>query len=257
MDSRVRDVFERIAQGELQSWPRAYFTGADGEGRLKNVFELICEYEQVALKDIGAKLMKKYRLVSTLANYFNGSVNAAINKLWPGRFEAWELASVPRGYWMGDQGRENTVTAIRWLSNKLNVKIQHLVTEDYIENGLAGMLTVVFDGSAPAAAEYMTKEELKMPTKETKHVVYPETEERLIFPESAQSMTTTEVAKRLNVHPSYIRKEITTGKLPAVDLNFGSGRSPRYRISEQDLQTYLAERRVPRTKRNSTSSSES
>jgi len=253
----LRGTFEQIAEGKLDSWPRAYFTGADGEGRLREVFELICEREQVALKDIGAKLMKKYRLVSTLANYFKGSVNAAITRLWPDRFAAWELASVPRGYWMGEQGRENTVAAIRWLSHKLNVKFQHLVTEDYIENGLAGMLTVVFDGSAPAAVEFMTKEEAKMREKEAKQVVYPETEERLIFPESEQSMTTTEVAKRLSVHPSYIRKEITTGKLPAVDLNFGSGRSPRYRISEQDLQTYLSERRVPRTKRNTQSSSES
>lgn len=256
MDS-VRDVFEQIAEGKLRSWPRGYFTGADGEGRLKNVFELICEREQVALKDFGSKLMKKYRLISCIANSFDGSVNAAINKLWPDRFEAWELASVPRGYWMGEQGRENAVKAIRWLSNKLNVKIQHLVTEDYIENGLAGMLTVVFDGSAPAAAEYMTKEEMKMKAKEEKKVEYPETEERLIFSDSEQSMTTTEVAKRLNVHPSFIRKEITSGKLSAVDLNFGSGRSPRYRVSQQDLQSYLAERRVPRTKRNSASSSES
>ncbi len=246
----VREVFEQIAQGDLHAWPRGYFVGEDGEGRLKTVFELVCEREQIELKGLGIKTLQKYRLVSHITNSYDGSIHAVINKFWPGRYETWELANVPRGYWKGEKGRENAARAIQWLAKKLNVRIRDLVAEDYRENGLAGMLTAVFGSSTLLAAEYMEKGEKK--------VEYPETEERLIFPSSDRSMTPVEVANRLNVHPSYIRREITAGKLLAVDLNFGSGRSPRYRISEQDLQTYLAERRVPRKSRsNNETNSES
>jgi excisionase family DNA binding protein len=244
----VKDVFERIADGRLSAWPREYFTGEDGIGRLKSVFEMVCTREQIEPKALNTKVIEIYRLASYIAHLFNGSIFAAVDKIWPGRYQPWEMTNVPRNYWAGPDGRKNAVRAIFWLADKLQLRVQDLVRQDYDNNGLGWMLNHVFHGSTRAAAECAN--ESKKEERELK-VQYPETEERIIYPGSDRKLTPTEAAERLNVHPSYIRKEIAAGRLPAIDLNIGTGKAARYRISEKDLIEYEQQRRVLPKKRKS------
>ena len=242
----VKEAFERIADGHLSAWTREYFTGEDGIGRLKSVFELICAREQIDPKDLSTKIIEKYRLASYIAHLFNGSVFAAVDKIWPGRYQPWELPNVPRNYWAGPDGLQNAARAITWLADKLQLRIQDLVRQDYDNNGLGWMLIHVFRGSTRAAAECARESKKE---ENTVKVQYPEAEERLIFPGNDRKLTPSEAADRLNVHPSYIRKEIGAGRLPAIDLNNGTGKAARYRISENDLLEYEKQRRVLPKKR--------
>ena len=55
---------------------------------------------------------------------------------------------------------------------------------------------------------------------------------------AANHLNTRDAAERLSVTPDQIVALIRSGRLPAV--NVGVGRKPRWRISEDDLETFLA-----------------
>lgn len=59
---------------------------------------------------------------------------------------------------------------------------------------------------------------------------------------SEQLRTLREVARVLHVRDKQVRTWVKTGELPVINL--GDARRSNYRVSEQDLQAFIAARRV-------------
>jgi len=110
-------------------------------------------------KKVNAQLFAKHNLRGMLALCFKGSFYQAIDNAYPGLFQPWEFANVPKNFWRGAKGLENAREAIRWVvEKKLSIppsRIYKEVTYEMLrQNGLGGLLTRRFAGSSIAALQH-------------------------------------------------------------------------------------------------------
>jgi len=85
---------------------------------------------------------------------FGDRLYAAIDNAYPGRFEPWEFRQVPNNYWDMDTARKAT----KWLfEEKMKWKKQEIRAKAtkklFMENGLGGMLYILFNYSYKKAIE--------------------------------------------------------------------------------------------------------
>lgn len=83
---------------------------------------------------------------------FNNSPFAAINLAYPNKFKPWEFSICPKRYWT----KETSIEAIKWLvEEKLNLSDdelkENLSNRLFIDNGLGGMINIVYNYSPFAA----------------------------------------------------------------------------------------------------------
>jgi len=100
-------------------------------------------------KELSAEMFKDTRLYSMLHDKFNNSPYDAINSAYPNKFKRWEFNRVANNYW----DKETSKEAVIWLIEeklKLNIKdIKNIsnLANLFIDNGLIGMVSSVFNGS--------------------------------------------------------------------------------------------------------------
>ena len=72
---------------------------------------------------------------------FNGSPYGALREaeIFPKDFKPWQMTNgVPKGYW---DSKTNVKAAVEWLMQQMNKTYREMIREDFISNGLGGLLT--------------------------------------------------------------------------------------------------------------------
>lgn len=106
-------------------------------------------------EDVKKKLRKSTFIDNSLGGLicckYNDSAFAAITAAYPEKnFHAWDFVNAPNDYWQGVKGRENAISATKWLiEEKLkwteNEIIENLNQDVFAENNLLGMLKKAFN----------------------------------------------------------------------------------------------------------------
>jgi hypothetical protein len=147
------EIYKMILIGGIKKFPVGFWKGPEAD---KNAMEitkyLLEEILKWSAKDIKKKLSHstfvEHRLNGMIQKVYNNSPFDAFNAAYPNRFKSWELGVVCRNYWKLENGIEATKWLIeeklKYLENDICEKISFKV---FIENGLGGMLTMLFNSS--------------------------------------------------------------------------------------------------------------
>ena len=140
--------------GKYKPWqfeyvPNSYWTLEKGIEATKWLIEEKLKWtdEEVAEK-LTQKSFFENGLSGMLELVFNSSPYEAINGAYPGKYKPWQLTRVPNSYWTLEKGIEATKWLIeeklKWTGEEVSEKLTH---KSFFENGLSGMLMLVFNCS--------------------------------------------------------------------------------------------------------------
>jgi len=121
---------------------------------------LIEEIEKIPFHEIPQKITAKMfadnGLAGMLAVIFNGSPYLAVDNAYPGKFKKWEFTQI--GMWEGDEGLKLAKEATKWMIEEQE-KIpfheipQKVTQKTFMDNGLSGMLAVIFNNTPHLAVD--------------------------------------------------------------------------------------------------------
>lgn len=104
--------------------------------------------EDEVKKNLTTKTFEDNKLIGMLEIVFNRSTFKALNNAYPDKFHEWELSTVPRNYWNLETAKKSTKWLIeeklKWDEVQVKKELEWKVFND---NGLVGMLGIVFNGS--------------------------------------------------------------------------------------------------------------
>lgn len=100
--------------------------------------------------------MKEYKLGGMYLKCFCTDLFAVIDNAYPGTFKPWEMAKKPHDFWTD----HNCRLALEWLiEDKLKLDIgnpeKKIESDDFIKNGLSGMLNMRFQNQPYRVVEFM------------------------------------------------------------------------------------------------------
>ena len=149
---------------EFKEWEFSQQGMWQGEEGLKLAKEaakwLIEEKEKMPFHEIPQKVsqrtFKDNGLEGMLTQAFNGSPYLAIENAYPGRFKKWEFTQ--QRMWQGEEGLKLAKEATKWLIEEKEKipfhKIPQKVSQrTFRDNGLSGMLAVIFNSSPYRAVD--------------------------------------------------------------------------------------------------------
>lgn len=149
----IVDIYKLVLSGELKRFPNYTWCEADAYDNAvactRYMLEELLNWSKDDIKEkIEVKVFIKYKLSGMLGIIFNNSPFAAISLAYPDVYYPWELQMAPLRIW----NKENAILAFKWLiENKLKWKeadiVKHLSLETFNNNGLGGMIQVVYSGS--------------------------------------------------------------------------------------------------------------
>ena len=104
--------------------------------------------EEEMFEKLTHKTFSDNKLSGMLQIVFNNSPYEAINSAYPGKYKPWQFEYVPNSYWTLEKGIEATKWLIeeklKWTGEEVSGKLTH---KSFFENGLSGMLMLVFNCS--------------------------------------------------------------------------------------------------------------
>ena len=153
-NSSPYEAINSVYPGKFNKWELkvvsvGYWNIKEGIKSTKWLIEEKLKLTDEQLKEeLSYKLFKDNGLAGMLQYCFNSSPYEAINSAYPDKFKQWEFKVVPVGYWSIEKGIEAT----KWLiEEKLKLTDEQLKEELsyklFKDNGLAGMMDCVFNGS--------------------------------------------------------------------------------------------------------------
>ncbi len=156
-------VTSLFPEKELKPWqikptPSGYWNGPDGLEHANEATKwLVEDVLRIPLNEIPEKLHQrdfiKHGLRGMINIDFNGSVYAAVNHTYPGKFNEWEIRHT--NMWQGEKGKELGKKAVRWLVGQLGIPVEDvpakLSVRHFREYGLGGCLQKCFNRSLSEA----------------------------------------------------------------------------------------------------------
>ena len=149
-------VFEAINSAypnRFKPWESNSFQRLLGIGNGGEATKWLVEVKLNGLTDnvvdiLSVRTFKRNGLRGMLSTVFNDSPYEALNSVYPNKFKPWELKQTPKGYWT----LENGIQATKWLiEEKLKLSPSciksNVVRNNFVKNGLTGMLTTCFNNS--------------------------------------------------------------------------------------------------------------
>lgn len=140
---------------EFKRVPNNYWSVETGVEAVKWLLEEKFRFTEDEIKTkCSYKLFKSNNLGGMLDIVFNGSSSNAIMYTYPNRFKEWELVNCPRSFW----DLNNGIKATKWLvEEKMNLNPRKdlvlIKRKDFVDNGLEGMLCVLYNKSFDKALE--------------------------------------------------------------------------------------------------------
>lgn len=153
------NVYKMIIKRELKIFPAGFWSTEESMEKAVKITKWVIEKklrwsdEEIKMK-FSLKTFKDNYLYGMLVSCFNGSPYSALNYIYPNKFKAWELRSVPNNYW----SIENGVEATKWLIedilewDEIQVK-NNLSSRTFKDNNLSSMFRCCFNESTYKAID--------------------------------------------------------------------------------------------------------
>ena len=137
-------VYKLLIDGNITRFPNKFWTGEDALNRAADVtvclIDDVLKWSEDDLKSkLGIRTFKDNKLLGMINVLFKGSSYNAIENAYPGRYKAWDFASVPRGYWNKESVKEVT----QWIAEngtekslQTTKKILRLSQSNMVKKGL-------------------------------------------------------------------------------------------------------------------------
>ena len=149
------DAIENCYPGRFKPWefkciPNGYWNKETAAKATRWLIEEKLKWTDEDIKNnLSCKTFHENGLFGMLVVVFNYIPYEVIENCYPGRLKPWEFKSVPNGYW----NKETAAKATRWLiEEKLKWNdediIKKLSRDVFYENGLIGMLNIIFNGNS-------------------------------------------------------------------------------------------------------------
>ncbi len=153
-------AIENAYPGKYKAWefkftPRSFWNLETAKEATKWLIEEKLKWSDEQVRDnLCLATFKENGLGGMIIDLFNASSYAAIENAYPGKYKAWEFKFTPKNFWNLETAKEATKWLIeeklKWNDEQVRKNIKQIV---FIQNGLSGMLTKVFNGSIFAAIE--------------------------------------------------------------------------------------------------------
>ena len=102
-------------------------------------------------KDITVEDFHSNRVRGLLSNHYSNSPYQAISEAFPELdIREWEMSSAPKKFY---EDKENRITAVRWLVERLGKDPREVTADDFRDNGLGGLMTNYYFGPYRALRE--------------------------------------------------------------------------------------------------------
>lgn len=138
-----REVYKLILGGKIKRFPENYWNQPGVEDAAADItryfMEDILKWKEEDIKNKTCEaVFRKYHLSGMLEYVFNRSPFKAVDNAYPGKFKAWELRCIPKGFWMEEENREQ---ALLYLLDKTGKgRTDELANKDFIKYGLGGLM---------------------------------------------------------------------------------------------------------------------
>ncbi|MBQ8997148.1 MAG: hypothetical protein IJ086_13540 [Clostridium sp.] len=135
---------KRFNEWDLHNVPQSYYK--DKENRKKIINFLLSEID-FKINLFTVELFKQYKLEPLLTHYYKGSVFKALEDIHPGKYNPWDLCSVPNGWWDSYHNRKKAIDYLlnEIRKNKLDIR-EHLSQELFKKYNLLGLLMSKYKG---------------------------------------------------------------------------------------------------------------
>lgn len=140
------EVYKLVLSGEMESFPRNYWSESESKERAKEIirylFEEILNWSDEDVRtNFNYEIVNKYKLRGMKQTCFGGSLFDLLKNAYPGKFMPWEMVRKPNDFW----NDESCKLAVRWLVEKvLDIDIddpkKQIDTNDFMENGIKYVL---------------------------------------------------------------------------------------------------------------------
>ncbi|MCK4319654.1 hypothetical protein KAW38_03730 [Candidatus Micrarchaeota archaeon] len=182
----VKEIYPEIKEWEMKTTPKSFFDTK--ENRITATGWLIEKLNKNP-RDITQKDFIDNRLSGLLYHHYKGSPYLAIRDAYPD-IKEWEMVFSPNFFY---KKKENRITAIRWLIEKLNKDPRDIILKDFIDNRLSGLLTEYYGNS-----QYLAIREAHPEIKEWEMKITP----RSFFDRKKNRITATKwLIEKLNKDP--------------------------------------------------------
>ena len=161
-------VYKIVLYGKYnKKFPNNYWDRPDCLDLCKQIVRFLIEeqlkWSREQIKEcLSIKTFTDNGLNGMLQVVFNKSPYAAIENTYPGSFHPWEFSSCTVGFWNKDTAKDANVwlleKKLKWSDEDIK---NNLSTEVFHNNGLRGMLRVVFKGSPYATIDNAYPEKFK------------------------------------------------------------------------------------------------
>lgn len=138
-----QEIFQDILDGNVSRFPAGYWQqpGIEHECAVitKYFIEKVLKWgEEEIRENINEMIFRKYHLSGMLEYVFGRSPYEAIENAYPGKYKAWELKCIPRGFWQEERNRNDALIYLLDQTNK--TKINELSNRDFLKYGLGGLM---------------------------------------------------------------------------------------------------------------------
>jgi len=149
----VLELYDAILKRKVKKFPYCYFSDRDlSIERLRVMFPYsIGDTWEGSVTLCNPYKIRKEKLSGLFQTHFNDSVYPFLKEIFT-FLQPWELKRKPRGYFQGRKGKKHGRAATRWLVEEILEYSEKMLPEmicknDFIENNLGGMLTLLYSNS--------------------------------------------------------------------------------------------------------------
>lgn len=147
------EIYKLVLSGKIKKFPRGFWMQPEAKDNAakvtKYLLEDILHYTEDDIRTkVNGTTFADNKLRGMLNNVFGNSIYKCIDNAYPGKFKEWELSSTPKNFWNKETAKEAT----KWLlGEKLHYTEEDIKTRvntnTFRDNGLSGMVSVLFDYS--------------------------------------------------------------------------------------------------------------
>ncbi|MBL7051673.1 MAG: sigma-70 family RNA polymerase sigma factor [Nanoarchaeota archaeon] len=154
-----REFVEGVKEELRQKYGRHFLKGLQEKERFpkvtasKIIRTVIEDVEQIPFEQIPERVNSDFfsdrGLEPLIKIFYNGSPYMAVNEAYSKAILAWEWSRVPVNYWQGPFRMKRASDALTWFVKKRKIKTiedcGRIIGEDFVDEGLGGMLRQIFN----------------------------------------------------------------------------------------------------------------
>ena len=166
-----REFVDSVKDELRQKYGRNFLKGLEEERYSKVIVQKIIrtvieDVEQIPFEEIPEVVDQNFfierGMINFLIKFYSNSPYMADNDAYQKRILPWEWSRVPQRYWQGPFRMKRASDALEWFANKKEINCIEdcgkIIKKDFAEEGLGGMLRILFRDSTFAALKILYPE---------------------------------------------------------------------------------------------------